>query len=182
MNHKAFSIIQDTLRRRLGRIYYGLLVFRQQKNGIQGGRFFQSTLLTANRIEWNGEAGIRLDQTYCLNVVGNSFDRCGGPGLKICAREGMENSTITISGNCFCRCGSKPSEETPYESSHLFLEDCCNATISGNTMTVGQDDHQQGVLSPWYGIVYHRLKNCCIDGNAMAASAVRQPMLDLSTI
>lgn len=150
-----------------------------KESGIRGGAFFQSTLITANRIEWNGSAGILLDQTYCLNITGNSFDRCGGPGLKICARNGAENSTITITGNCFCRCGSKQSEEEPYESCQLFLEDCCNASVSGNAMTVGQDDHQQGVLSPWYGIVYRRLKNCDILGNAIAAGAVRESLLNL---
>ena len=116
---------------------------------------------TSNRYEWNARVG--LSSGGEANIVGNLFDRNGGPGVHL--RSGAWGQVVT--GNYFSRNGaggdgtigrwgfSTPSHPSyiytdPKNSCHIQIDYQRQITITGNRYRSGQDDALQGALSPCY--------------------------------
>ena len=139
-----------------------------------------SITMTGNRIEWNGNGGIRIHGGSHYNITGNYIDRSGGPGISLLPNEnGTGGLCFTITGNVIFRSG-KPDRTgpDPHESSHVRLEGCHGVVFSGNSMCVGQDDGG-GINSPELGIVLRKLKNCIVKDNTLHIGALTQLIVDL---
>ena len=117
--------------------------------GMVGGPCAASITATGNRVEWNRRAGFYLPNCNCCNFTGNYFDRSGGPGLYLGAKDG-EALAISATGNIIYRSG-KPFAggfEDPYDNSHVRIIKGENVVFTGNTFRLGRDDGGMGVWSP----------------------------------
>ena len=139
------------------------------------GECCKSITITGNRIEWNHNGGIFIQEGDSLNINNNFFDRSGGPAIKfkrkkfLSAFEQDGISDITITGNIFRRSGKDngQSYENKYDDSHIYLENCSNMTVTGNVCVLGQDDGGIGTYNPSYSFVVKNSSDCVILGNAM---------------
>lgn len=138
-----------------------------------------SITMTGNRIEWNGNGGIRIAGGSHYNITGNYIDRSGGPGISLRSRDDAPCLCFTVTGNVIYRSG-RPEQTgaDPYESTHVRLEGCHGLVFSGNSMCVGQDDGG-GSNSPQYGMVLHTLKNSIVKDNTLHIGALKQLIADL---
>ncbi|MCQ2445996.1 MAG: right-handed parallel beta-helix repeat-containing protein [Clostridia bacterium] len=119
--------------------------------GLVGGPCAASITATGNRVEWNRRAGFYLPHCNCCNFTGNYFDRSGGPGLYLGAKDG-EALAISATGNIIYRSG-KPVEggfEEEWDNSHVRIIKGENVVFTGNTFRLGRDDGGKGVWSPDY--------------------------------
>lgn len=149
-------------------------------------------MFTANRVEWNKKGGFFLRHAKLWQIVGNSFDRQGGPAIHIA--EGIPPSpeldprwvkipchAITITGNVFSRNAANfKGDLEDYDLCHIRMHECFGVTVTGNTMLVGLSDNVlEGEQSPKYGIVVDRLKGCVITANTMYNGYTAKDILDL---
>ena len=142
-----------------------------------------SITMTGNRIEWNRAGGIVVEGGGHYNITGNYIDRSGGPGVSLAARGEHPCRVFTITGNVIYRSG-KPDwpESGAHEengSCHARLVSVRGLTFCGNTMTVGRDDGAKGEWSPRQAIVFGRLTDSIIKGNAMTGGALEDLVVDL---
>lgn len=147
--------------------------------------------LTGNRIEGNYKGGLYIKNARLWQITGNYFDRSGGPGIYIAAGtdkiseidsrwQKITCHCITVTGNIFNRSGANLNGTiTEKESCHIWLEECFNVTVSGNTYLVGMNDNDDGILSPQYGMVIDRLKGYIITQNNMYKGFLKEQYLDL---
>jgi hypothetical protein len=152
-----------------------------------------ASTLTANRIEWNRQDGIRIHHGSHYNLTGNYIDRSGGYAIAMTSDEDGPVGEIvgqagyaTITGNILYRTG-KPEYRRPQDppASHLLLRRQRGVTFSGNTLVIGRDDDNPGSLgfggkeswSPHSAMILERLTNCVIMGNVMDAGA-RHALID----
>lgn len=132
---------------------------------------------TANRVEWNTLGGARICEGSHYQLVGNYFDRSGGPALSI----GEESPqapvvhTIACTGNIFYRSGRDAGGETR----QVELTRCAGVNFTGNVLCVGADDRMLGRVTPRYGLVLRELTNCVVSHNTLYAGACEQGVLDL---
>jgi hypothetical protein len=134
-----------------------------------------TVMFTANRVEWNGEYGLRLAGGDCWNVTGNCFDRNWGAAVYANL---VSNSTFT--GNTFRRNGKDSSklEEGTEESCQMLIQSCRGISVTGNAGAVGRDDGNAGVYTPNYAF---RLKdNSCsvITANAFSQGYLKDLVAD----
>ncbi len=148
--------------------------------GIFADDICAAVTITGNRIEWNRNGGINLVNSSLLNVTGNYFDRAYGPAVKLVGGWIICNN-ITFTGNIFNRSGRYEEDYLRDNSCHLYLENCNNMAITGNTFLVGKDDfgEEGGGTTPDYGIIYKKLNSCVISGNTMYNGANKKSLLDL---
>lgn len=134
--------------------------------------------VTANRVEWNGIAGIKLDCGDTASFTGNSFDRNNGPAIWLGTEEWLYTG-VSVSGNVFRRNG-RPNNmtfESPYENSHLYFEKVSNAAVTGNTFILGRDDGDTGIYSPDYCIFLDLCDAVTVQGNAMKNGAMKESII-----
>ncbi len=134
--------------------------------------------LTANRVEWNGVAGIKLDCGDTAEITGNSFDRNSGPGLWLGSEEWLYDG-VSVTGNNFRRNGNKATSAcaSPYERSHLYMENVTNAAVTGNTFMLGRDDGDGGVYSPDFSIFLDDCDAVTVTGNSMKNGALKESII-----
>ncbi len=135
--------------------------------------------MTANRIEWNHAGGIIIAGGNHYNITGNYIDRSGGPGIWLYTNGAESCSQFAITGNVLHRSGALWHERGEIANSHMVLDGCRGVVVTGNTMSVGQDDDQQGVFTPAYGVTYTQLRHCIIRDNVLYEGALRQLIRDL---
>lgn len=138
-----------------------------------------SVTILGNRIEWNAGGGIVFCGGNSLTINNNFFDRAYGPSIH--KKGDGKFSDTTISGNLFRRSG-KPREvpfENEYESCHVYLSNCENLVVSGNSCKAGIDDGGVGVLSPDYSFVLKDLHSCVVKDNVMRGGYVKEAIVEL---
>ncbi len=134
-------------------------------SGYYGEHPNSSITMTSNRIEWNAGDGIFSAGGGHYNITGNYIDRSGRAALHL-----RRVHTATCTGNIMYRSGKHQEQED--ESVHCVLEHCQGITFIGNSMKSGQDDHQQGVVSPVWSMRLHNLTDCIISSNTMYKSSL----------
>jgi hypothetical protein len=149
------------------------------KAGYAGYTLNAAVTMTANRIEWNRLGGIIIAGGNHYNITGNYIDRSGGPAIWLQSSDDRVSKHITITGNVLHRSGAHEHEHGAIASSHIVLEGCRGVVVTGNTMSVGQDDGQQGVFTPAYGVTYRQLGECIIRDNVLFEGALQQLVRDL---
>ena len=130
-----------------------------------------SVTFTANRVEWNEEAGIHLKGSTHYNITGNYIDRSGGPAIWI-----ENGETITVTGNICYRSG-KWADNDPRLSCHMLVELCRGLSVTGNVFRVGADDNAAGFISPKTGMRVERLRDTYLSGNTFYMASLEQ-MID----
>ena len=134
-----------------------------------------TVMFTANRVEWNRQAGLRICSGDAWNVTGNCFDRNHGPGLEAI---GVKASTVT--GNVFRRCGASGAGVAPGEPScQIRLVKCSGLTVTGNTCQAGVDDGGKGKCTPQAGFVIKEVSCSAIALNALASGYTEKMVADL---
>lgn len=142
---------------------------------------FASFTILGNRLEWNHNGGINIAGGNSLNINSNYFDRAYGPAIQLRGAY-YPSDCITVIGNIFRRSGKQRSDflENPYLNSHIYLRNAQNTVVTGNTFSVGRDDHEKGSFSPDYALVLDQTEHCSIDNNCMHRAALKQNMVDLN--
>lgn len=157
-----------------------------RKFGLGTEGIVGAAVVTSNRVEWNVQGGIKLQNAHFVTVTGNQFDRAGGPLVKICCTGDRYSRNITITGNTFNRSGA--GEWVPwyhaegYDCSQIFAEHAVNLVITGNNFQCGRDGiDSDGVyhFGPDYGIVVRHLRASIIRDNVMQSGSVKQNVVDL---
>jgi hypothetical protein len=149
------------------------------KAGYAGYTLNAAVTMTANRIEWNRLAGIIIAGGNHYNITGNYIDRSGGPAIWLRSSDDRVSKHITITGNVLHRSGAHAREDDEVANSHMVLDGCRGVVVTGNTMSIGQDDDQQGIFTPAYGVTYRGLGQCIIRDNVLYAGALRELIRDL---
>ncbi len=122
-----------------------------------------TVMFTANRVEWNKGCGLYLPKGNTWNVVGNSFDRNHGAGLKT-----GEITATTVTGNVFRRCGKDPSSMKGDEiSANVIFDGSRGLSFVGNAFRAGQDDRGKGKFTPEYGFYLRNLDYSVITNNVL---------------
>lgn len=149
--------------------------------GFLGGPTVNSITATGNRVEWNTAGGFCLQNGNSMNITGNYFDRSGGPGLRLCAKDDQQLDTICVTGNIFYRSGagdcSNPPEDM-LESAHIRMEGCINCTVSANAFRMGENDGGGGTRGPENVFVIRHLKDCVFSANAVSSGSAKKVFLD----
>jgi len=135
--------------------------------------------MTANRIEWNAGGGIIIHDGNHYSICNNYLDRSGGPGVAILPKADWWGQVFSITGNLINRSG-KPDWRplSRYESAHVVFDGVRGLAFSNDTMNAGRDDAGKGEWSPRHGIVYGRLRDSIVQGNAMHNGALEQLIVD----
>ena len=141
------------------------------RGGIRSGNTGSSGTYTANRIEWNNQAGIVIGGSDSLSITGNFFDRNFGPGVDL-GEEDRGVLAVTVTGNVFRRNGAinqrwKDAEENPDLSCHVRLRHSTNVVVVGNTMRTGKDDGGGGTLTPPRSFLLEDCDHCIIKDNSL---------------
>ncbi|MGC2298624.1 MAG: right-handed parallel beta-helix repeat-containing protein [Acidobacteriaceae bacterium] len=157
-----------------------------------------SVTFTANRVEWNREENMLVTGGDGYQITGNFFDRAGTVGIAL--RKNPQSASwnkgpctqFSITGNFIKRSGKfadpgnfykRPGESVPhigtFESTQILLDGSTGVTCTGNTLQSGQDDGNQGLWSPSYGIVVQNLDSCVISNNVLHDGALRELLIDL---
>ncbi|MFI3206676.1 MAG: glycosyl hydrolase family 28-related protein, partial [Clostridia bacterium] len=75
-----------------------------------------TVMVTANRIEWNRDGGVKITESNTMQFTGNSLDHNFGPGIY------MDTCISgTISGNVIRSSGMDITDE---HSTHIYLKNC----------------------------------------------------------
>ena len=145
--------------------------------GIYGDPWVASVTMTGNRVEWNGKAGIWFKGGDSLTVTGNFFDRSFGPAVKL--GDGSTFCDISITGNMFRRSGCPDwgALDTRYDSSHIYLKNTQNVTVTGNTFKWGTNDDSTGTQSPDYDIYLSASKAVIIANNTMYEGSLKRSIV-----
>ncbi len=145
-----------------------------RKYGLYASPCGASVTATGNRVEWNRAAGFCVTGGDSWNVTGNFFDRSFGPALRF---SNVRDCAVT--GNVFRRSGKPEWVEftSPYDSSQIFLTDCTNVTVTGNTFAIGRDDGGKGVWSPDYGAVLVGCRQSVFASNAMHRGSLKENII-----
>jgi hypothetical protein len=138
-----------------------------------------SVTMTANRIEWNQGGGIIVNGGNHYNITGNFIDRSGGPGIWLRPDGNEQCDRFTITGNLIRRSGASWRNLGEYANSQIFFDGCRGVTCTGNTMSIGQDDFDEGEFSPAYGIVYRDIHDCIIKDNVLHDGAIKKLTVNL---
>lgn len=150
-----------------------------ENGGIMGGNAVASITCTGNRVEWNRRGGFILPNGNSFNITGNFFDRSFGPALEMGAE--MKNiSLVTVTGNIFRRSGACTYQvplKSEDDSCHIKIKNCNDTVITGNSMQVGCDDDNSGIISPDFCMIVTDCKNCIIKDNAMSCGALYKDMV-----
>ncbi len=148
--------------------------------GFDGRAGVGNSNFTGNRIEWNGGGGIVILGASHHTIVGNYFDRCGGPGVQLGPHaSGIPPVIFTVSGNIVNRCGAtrwRPLADE--ERCQMLFQSVRGLACTGNTMAVARDDGGKGDWSPDYGIVYEGLTDSVIKDNVLHLGALKQLLVD----
>ncbi len=142
--------------------------FSGNKNGgIKSDNIAASLTVTGNRVEWNGDFGFCFCEGDSYNITGNFFDRTFGPALMLGKSKDKKVHTATVTGNIFRRSGAQENISNKYLSSHIYLLNCENTVVSGNSFRAGKNDDGNGKYSPDYGIVTETINACIIKNNVL---------------
>ncbi len=147
--------------------------------GIMGGNAVASITCTGNRVEWNKRGGFVLPNGNSFNITGNFFDRTFGPALEMGA-EMLNISLVTVTGNIFRRSGACTYDEplkSDDDSCHIRIKNCNDTVITGNSLQVGCDDDNSGIISPDFSMIVTDCKNCIIKDNTMSCGAMYRNMV-----
>ena len=150
--------------------------------GIYGDPWVASVTMTGNRVEWNGKAGIWFKGGDSVTVTGNFFDRSFGPGVKL--GDGSHFHDAAITGNMFRRSGTPDwgQLESCYDSSHLYLKNTRNISVTGNTFRWGTHDDGSGTKSPDYDIYLSASKAVIIANNTMYEGALKRSIITFDCV
>ncbi|ONI45374.1 hypothetical protein AN641_00900 [Candidatus Epulonipiscioides gigas] len=132
-----------------------------------------TVMVTANRIEWNRLAGIKLYQSNTMQFTGNSIDHNFGPGIFL---HGCRSGTIC--GNVI-RSSSVEIEDDL--STHIYLEDCLGVAVTGNSLWgwFERKEFSLKIAAPYYNFVIKNNRDCTIVGNAIFEGSGRENIRDL---
>jgi len=157
------------------------------KAGFGGETWNSAVNFTSNRVEWNGECGLRLSGSMRYNITGNYIDRSFGPAIIIESapnyheRIGRSHTVIpyaiTITGNTIVRSGRNAEPDSDRDC-HILMKNVAGISIVGNTFNVWKDDGRNGRVSPNYGIILEKCSHSVIANNAMLPGAVKELILD----
>ena len=152
------------------------------KCGIYGDPWVASVTMTGNRVEWNGKAGIWFKGGDSLTVTGNFFDRSFGPAVKL--GDGSHFHDVAITGNMFRRSGTPDwgPLDSRYDSSHLYLKNVQNVTVTGNTFKWGTNDDGTGTQSPDFDVYLGNSKAVIIANNTMYEGALKKSIITFDCI
>lgn len=137
-----------------------------------------AVMVTACRVEWNGQGGFHLDSAGKWQIANCNFDKNFGPALECvsCGNRRCPTSFgITATGNIFNRCGYTPEEA---RSAHVLLDNVFDVCLTGNVFLAGADDDHTGPVYPVYSVIAHGLKNTVITQNVMQNSCTKRQLLD----
>ncbi|MBQ3151113.1 MAG: right-handed parallel beta-helix repeat-containing protein [Clostridia bacterium] len=158
-----------------------------KKAGFGGDTWNSAVNFTSNRVEWNGECGIRLSGGMRYNITGNYIDRSFGPAIIIEDAENYHKRlhkthtvmpyAITVTGNTIVRSG-KTAEDGSDGDCHIFMKRAAGIAIVGNTFNVWKDDGRNGRISPHKGIIIEQCSHCVIANNTMLPGAVKELIED----
>ncbi|MGI6714427.1 MAG: glycosyl hydrolase family 28-related protein [Bacilli bacterium] len=149
--------------------------------GILSDKEMSAIVITGNRLEWNGEAGLKAINPICVNITGNAFDSAGGPGLDLNNPQGSRAINVTVVANTFNRSGM-PLIRNEFSglSCHVHIVRAINLVMQSNSFFQGFDDSgDRSLLCPETGIIIQKLKSCIIKDNAMFNCATKNVYLDL---
>lgn len=137
---------------------------------------------TANRIEWNHQAGMHIRGGHSYQINGNCFDRSGGPALILEAwlphRPYCDH--FSVIGNTFKRSGKYAGHDDPKAwNCQVYLDAVRGLSFTANTIMVGQDDKNSGTFTPQYGLVVRNLDQSVITANNLYCGAMSQLIFDL---
>ena len=152
------------------------------KCGIYGDPWVASVTMTGNRVEWNGKAGIWFKGGDSLTVTGNFFDRSFGPAVKL--GDGSHFHDVAITGNMFRRSGTPDwgPLDSRYDSSHLYLKNVQNVTVTGNTFKWGTNDDGTGTQSPDFDVYLGNSKAVIIANNTMYEGSLKKSIITFDCI
>ncbi len=147
--------------------------------GFDGSGGVGNSNFTGNRIEWNKKGGIIILGASHHTIVGNYFDRCGGPGILLGPKHAEPAVIFTVSANIVNRCGAPFGRLLPEEErSQMLFRSVRGLACTGNTMAVARSDGGKDEWSPDYGIVYEDLADSVIKDNVMHMGALKQLLMD----
>ncbi|QBG46860.1 hypothetical protein EGM51_05410 [Verrucomicrobia bacterium S94] len=132
-----------------------------------------SVAMTANRIEWNTEGGIMIENSNSMQVNGCSIDHNFGPGIKM-----IHSTANTITG---CKIRTNGVDAEGLNSSQIWLEDAQGAVVTGNNLWgwFGRKEHDYKDADPKYGMIVKNLSGSVIANNAMFESSSLAGIHDL---
>lgn len=149
--------------------------------GILGGPTVASITCTGNRVEWNRKGGFILPYGDSYNITGNFFDRSFGPALILGAEKKDSVRLVTVTGNIFRRSGAKRNPLERFSSQdmscHMHMKNCSNVVVTGNSMKIGRDDNNAGVVSPDYSFIIEDCTECIVKDNVMDYGAIKENMV-----
>ncbi|HOD02732.1 MAG: Pectate lyase superfamily protein [Firmicutes bacterium ADurb.Bin300] len=135
--------------------------------GIKSENVAASLTITGNRVEWNENFGFSFCKGDSYNITGNFFDRSFGPALVLGKNKDKKVHTVTVTGNVFRRSGAQENNKRKHLSSHIYLRNCENTVVLGNSFRGGKNDDGKGKYSPDYGIVAENMTACIIKDNVL---------------
>ncbi len=127
-------------------IFDGCFISANTVAGVYCGNGANANIFTGNKVEWNQQYGMHLQDCADITITGGVFDRNYLEGLLI------DNTTsyVAITGVSFKRNGRT---DTSANWAHMRLTGSANhIVISGNTTRTGQDDGGTGTVTPQYAI------------------------------
>lgn len=116
-----------------------------------------SVTITGNRVEWNGDGGIVVENGTHYNITGNYIDRSGQAGLLL-----LNCHTMSCTGNIIYRSGSNDPS-----TAQCILKNCAGIAFTGNVIKHGSDDGGRGTLTPALAMELNGLTDCVIANNTM---------------
>ena len=132
-----------------------------------------TVMVTANRIEWNREAGIKIFDSNTMQFTGNSIDHNFGPGIY------MDNlMSGTVSGNVIR--SSAIDLEDEY-SCQIYMKNCKGVAITGNSLWgwFNRKEYNLTKATPYYNFTIKENVDCTITSNACYEGCGRDNILDL---
>jgi len=136
-----------------------------RSHGIFYDRNSGSSMITANRVEWNKGCGFFCDTGGAMNFTGNCFDCNWGAAIDL-----RNATTITISSNVFRRCGRSDSVGGEDMSCQVNLEKCQGLTMNCNAAAAGKEDGGRGIVRPKYGMKIKAMQYSVITANTFFGS------------
>ncbi|MFI3237425.1 MAG: glycosyl hydrolase family 28-related protein [Lachnospiraceae bacterium] len=132
-----------------------------------------TVMVTANRIEWNREAGVKLTDANTMQFTGNSIDHNFGPGIYL-----KDCMSGTICGNVIR--SSAIDLEDEY-SCQVYLEGCVGVSVTGNSLWgwFNRKEYNLTKATPYYNFTIKNNADCIIQGNASYEGCGRENILDL---
>ena len=148
--------------------------------GVCSDKEISAVIFTANRVEENFTAGLKLINPINVTITGNAFDSNGGPALDMNSPLGTRAINISVVGNNFHRSGMpNMRNENSGDSCHLHIFRAMNCVVQSNVFYQNCDNYgNRQTVCPKIGMIIGKLKNCIIKDNVMMNCATDKVFID----